>query len=181
MPSARQTPRGSSNAFICKKLSSTQEYLNLKAYIPDDHDYKSKAKLGRILCVGSYLGLLGWFTLWHLFLIPVPTGKPWVIWLIHMAPLLAFAGVMIKGSPRGHAWLCFVLLLLFMQAVLAASNPNTTLYGVGYSLLVATLFSSAMMYARWRARYNKQLAHWAQQDQKAEHKPQKSSAPEAKS
>lgn len=135
----------------------------MKAYVPDDHDYKSKARIGRIICVSSYVGLLAWFTLWHLFLIPVPTANPWVILLVQSAPLLAFVHVIISGKPRGHAWLCFVLLLLFIQAVLAASNPNTQIYGLGYVLLVSTLFTSAMMYARWRARYNKQLAHWAQQ------------------
>jgi len=136
----------------------------LKAYIPDDHDYKTKSRISRIVCVSSYIGLILWFTLWHLFLIPAPTANPWVIWLLHLAPLLAFAHVIIKGSPRGHAWLCFVLLLLFIGAVLAASNPNTQLYGLGYTFLVSTLFVSAMMYTRWRARYNKQLAHWASQE-----------------
>lgn len=136
----------------------------MKAYIPDDHDYKTKSRISRIVCVSSYIGLILWFTLWHLFLIPAPTANPWVIWLLHLAPLLAFAHVIIKGSPRGHAWLCFVLLLLFIGAVLAASNPNTQLYGLGYTLLVSTLFVSAMMYTRWRARYNKQLAHWASQE-----------------
>lgn len=142
----------------------------MKAYVPDDHDYRSKSRLGRIICVSSYIGLLLWFTLWHLFLIPAPTANPWVIWLIHMAPLLAFLHVIISGSPRGHAWLCFVLLLPFIQAVLAASNPNTVVYGLGYSLLVSILFTSAMMYTRWRARYNKQLAHRAEQKKNdAEH------------
>ncbi len=115
--------------------------------------------------MGSYFGLMIWFTLWHLFLIPVPTANPWVIWLIHMAPLLAFAHVIIRGNPRGHAWFCFVLLLLFIQAVLAASNPNTLVYGLGYSLLVSLLFTSAMLFARWQARYNKQQVFWKQQAQ----------------
>ncbi len=142
----------------------------MKAYIPDDHDYRSKARLGRIVTVGSYLGLLAWFTLWHLFLQPAPTANPWIIWLIHMVPLLAFAPVIISGKPRGHAWLCFVLLLLFIQAVLAASNPNTLVYGLGYSILVSTLFTGAMMYTRWKARYNKQLAHWAEQEEQNQSK-----------
>lgn len=137
----------------------------MKEYIPDDHNYAAKARLGRIISVSSYIGLLGWFTLWHLFLIPLPTGKPWVIWLVHMLPLLAFLHVIINGSPRGHAWLCFVLLIPFIQAVLAASNPNTFIYGLVYCLLVAILFSSAMMYARWQSRYKKQLAHWAKTEQ----------------
>tara|TARA_Y100000782_G_scaffold113530_1_gene146456 strand:- start:10667 stop:11104 length:438 start_codon:yes stop_codon:yes gene_type:complete len=139
----------------------------LKEYIPDDHNYALKARLGRIISVSSYVALLGWFTLWHLFLIPIPTGKPWVIWLLHMLPLLAFIKVIITGNPRGHAWLCFVLLLPFIQSVLNASNPNTFIYGLVYALLVSTLFASAMMYARWQSRYNKQLAHWASEDKKS--------------
>lgn len=142
----------------------------MKAYVPDDHDYKTKSRIGRIICVSSYLGLIGWFTLWHLFLMPAPTANPWVIWLIHLAPLLAFAHVIYTGKPRGHAWLCFVLLLLFIQAVLAASNPNTWLYGIGYTLLCSSLFISAMMYTRWKARYNKQLAHWESQAETTESK-----------
>lgn len=135
----------------------------MKAYIPDDHDYKSKARFSRILTLFSYFGLMAWFTLWHIFLIPVPTANPWVILLVHLAPLLAFSWVIYTGSPRGHAWFCFVLILPFIQSVLAAFNPNTQLYGLGYALLVSLLFSSAMMYTRWQARYNKQLAHWAKQ------------------
>ncbi|MDO6513391.1 MULTISPECIES: DUF2069 domain-containing protein [Neptuniibacter] len=132
----------------------------MKAYIPDDHNYAAKALFSRRVTVTSYTALLGWFILWHMFLIPVPTGHPWVISLLHMLPLLAFIRVIITGNPRGHAWLCFVLLLPFIQSVLAATNPNTFIYGLGYSLLVGTLFTSSMMYARWQSRYNKQLAHW---------------------
>ncbi len=140
----------------------------MKPYIPDDHDYKTKSHISRIICLSSYIGLMFWFTLWHLFLIPAPTANPWVIWLLHLAPLLAFIHVIITGNPRGHAWMCFVLLLLFIGAVLAAVNPNTRVYGIGYTLLVSTLFTSAMLYTRWKARYNKQLAHWAKQKQAAQ-------------
>ena len=136
----------------------------MKAYVPDDHDYRSKARFGRFVCVGSYISLLLWFCLFHLIIMPPPTANPWVICLVHVIPFLAFSPIMISGNPRGHAWFCFFLILPFMQAVLAASNPNTWVYGLGYSLLVSSLFTSAMMYARWQSRYNKQLAHWQKQD-----------------
>ncbi len=147
-----------SSTLNCKPNDYIENSL-LKAYIPDDHNYAAKARFGRIVTVSSYVALLGWFILWHVFLIPVPTANPWVISLIHMLPLLVFIHVIITGNPRGHAWLCFVLLLPFIQSVLAATNPNTFIYGLGYSLLVGTLFTSSMMYARWQSRYNKQLAH----------------------
>ena len=136
----------------------------MKEYIPDDHDYGSKSRFARRVTVTTYISLLVWFTAWHLIIDPAPTAHPWVIWLIHVLPLLAFAHVIISGKPRGHAWLCFVLLLIFTMAVQSAFNPNTFIYGLGYSIMVAILFTSSMMYARWNSRYNKQLAHWKKQE-----------------
>lgn len=65
--------------------------------------------------------------------------------------------VMITGRPRGHVWLCFVLLMLFMEAVLVSYNEITRYYGLGYVLLVSVLFISSMLYARWKSRYDKQI------------------------
>ncbi len=118
--------------------------------------FRTKARVSRWLTLLSYAGLLVLFTLWHLVLHPI-AGNPWVIWAWHSVPLLAFAPVMIKGTPRGHAWLCFLLLLYFVQAVLSATNPNTAQLGLIYALLVAVLFTSAMLYTRWQSRYAKEM------------------------
>ncbi|MBR9883547.1 MAG: DUF2069 domain-containing protein [Oceanospirillales bacterium] len=110
-----------------------------------------KTRASRWLTLSSYFGLLILFSLWYLVLVPAKSEHPWVIWLIHMLPLMAFLPVVLKGQPRGHAWLCFVLLLYFMEAVLAALVPNTRWLGLIESLLLATLFTSAMLYARWKS------------------------------
>jgi uncharacterized membrane protein len=110
-----------------------------------------KTRASRLLTLASYFGLLLLFTLWYLWLAPAQSDHPWVIWLVHVLPLLAFAPVVVRGNPRGHAWLCFVLLFYFLGAVLAALVPPTRWLGLAEALLLATLFTSAMMYARWKS------------------------------
>lgn len=120
-------------------------------------DYRLKARLSRLITVSCYVGLLALFAVWHLVIQPVPDANPWVIVLFKSAILLAFAPTVISGNPRGHAWLCFVLMLYFIPAVLSALIPETFALGMISCVLIVILFSSAMMYARWQSRYNKQL------------------------
>ncbi|MBY4677107.1 DUF2069 domain-containing protein [Marinobacterium arenosum] len=120
---------------------------------------ESKVTLTRSLTLLSYFGLLALFLAWYLVLAPVPGANPWIIVLVQSSLLLAFLPTVIKGVPRGHAWLCFVLLLYFVQAVLAASNPATQGLGLAFCGLVGVLFSAAMYYARWKSRLIKALAN----------------------
>lgn len=119
----------------------------------------TKTRLSRALVLLSYFGLLLLFSLWYLWLAPSQGDNPWVIWLVHLLPLLAFAPVVIKGKPRGHAWLCFVLLLYFLEAVIAAMIPPPTRWlGLLDCALLVTLFTSAMLYARWRSQLDRAQA-----------------------
>lgn len=111
---------------------------------------QSRVRLARGLTLASYAALLALLTAWFLVLRPAPGEHPWVVWLWHLVPLLAFAPSILRGRPRAHAWLCFFLLILFIEAVLAAGNPATFGLGLAYSLLVGILFVAAMYYARWK-------------------------------
>lgn len=117
-----------------------------------------KVAITRALNLASYCSLLTLFVSWYLFLKPVADANPWVIILVQSSLLLGFAGVMLKGNPRGHAWLCFVLLVYFVHAVLTASNPATQELGIIYSGLVGILFTSSMYFARWKSQLNKARA-----------------------
>ncbi len=117
-----------------------------------------KTRFSRILTLFSYFALLLLFTLWYLLLSPASADHPWVIWLVHLLPLLAFAPIVIRGNPRGHAWLCFVLLIYFMEAVLAALVPNSRWLGLGEGVLTAMLFTGAMLFARWRSQLSRAQA-----------------------
>ncbi|PSL13451.1 putative membrane protein [Marinobacterium halophilum] len=124
------------------------------------HALAIKTRISRALVLLSYFGLLILFSLWYLWLVPSQGDNPWVIWLIHFLPLAAFAPAVVKGNPRGHAWLCFVLLLYFLEAVIAALIPPPTRWlGLADCALLVTLFTSAMLYARWRSQLDR-----AQQD-----------------
>ncbi len=112
---------------------------------------ETKTRISRVLVLASFFGLLLLFTLWYLWLAPASSDHPWVVWLVHLIPLAAFTPVVVKGSPRGHAWMCFVLLLYFLEAVIAALVPPTRWLGLLDSALLVTLFTSAMLYARWRS------------------------------
>lgn len=114
-----------------------------------------KTRFSRVLTLTSYIGLLLLFTLWYLLLSPANAEHPWVIWLVHLLPLLAFAPSVLRGNPRAHAWLCFVLLIYFMESVLAALVPNTRWLGLAEGLLITTLFTGAMLFARWRSQLNR--------------------------
>lgn len=123
-------------------------------------DYRLKAKLSRIFTVLSYVGLLLLFAAWHFVLVPmtdVPLLGMLTFVLLKSSLLLAFAPTIIKGTPRGHAWLCFALMFYFIFAVLNAVSPATFIVGTAACILIGILFTSAMMYARWQSRYNKQL------------------------
>jgi len=119
---------------------------------------ETKVKITRSLTLVSYFGLLALFVAWYLVLAPVPDANPWVIIGVQSALLLCFLPTIISGRPRGHAWLCFVVLIYFTHGVLVATNPASAEIGLAYSLLSGLLFAAAMYYTRWRARLNKKLA-----------------------
>ena len=118
---------------------------------------KQKMDWSRKLTIVSFIGLLVLYTLWSLFIHPIPSGRPWVIWALHFLPLAAFIPTVKSGNPRGHAWLCFVLILYFNEAVLAATTHiETRMFGIIGTALVTVLFTASMMYARWGSQYKRQ-------------------------
>ena len=116
-----------------------------------------KVKLSHLITKISYFALLILLTLWYLVIAPAQTDHPWVIWLIHFLPLVAFIRIVIKGDARGHAWLCFVLLLYFIGAVFATMMPLTRWLGLTEAILICILFTSAMMFARWKSQHDRGL------------------------
>ncbi|SIS54128.1 DUF2069 domain-containing protein [Neptunomonas antarctica] len=124
---------------------------------------RKKARITRVTSIASYIGLMVLFTLWFMVFHPLGTGKLWVIWAVHVLPLAGFIPSILSGNPRSHAWLCFVLLLYFIEAILAVTTSvETRTFGLFYTALVTTLFTSAMLYARWGSQFAR-LSHEAEQ------------------
>lgn len=116
-------------------------------------DLQTKARTLGLITRLSFFALLIFYTLRFLWLAPAASEHPWVIWLIYLLPLSGFLPAVIKGTPRPHAWLCFVLLVYFTGAVLTAIQPRLAIYGWIESLLITLLFVAAMLFARYQSRY----------------------------
>ncbi len=115
-----------------------------------------RIKICRYLSVTCYFILMISLSAWYLIIHPVDTANPWVIWLLHFLPLAGFIKVIQTGNPRGHAWLCFLLILYFNEAVLQATTVEfSKWYGTFNSLLIVVLFISSMMFARWAGQYSR--------------------------
>lgn len=83
---------------------------------------------------------------------------PWIIWLAVLLPLIIFLPGLLQDNLRSFIWLCFVSLLYFMRLVVSLfEDPRDVLAIVGM-VAVCTLFCSAMMYVRWRAKELRQAA-----------------------
>lgn len=119
---------------------------------------ESKARLSGQITRLSFIGLLLFYTARFLWLAPASTANPWVIWLVYLIPLIGFTPSVLSGKPRPHAWLCFVLLLYFLGAVVTATQPNLALYGWIEVLLLVILFNGAMLFARWQSQWLRAVA-----------------------
>ena len=77
---------------------------------------------------------------------------PAIIWFGKLFPLLLFLPGMYRDKLRSFIWVCFVSLLYFIaQVERVFAQPDDTLAYVGL-VAVVVLFTSAMLYVRWRAR-----------------------------
>jgi uncharacterized membrane protein len=77
---------------------------------------------------------------------------PLVIWLGKLLPLLIFLPGMLADRLRTFIWLCFVCLLYFIASVERLFAQPESWLAITGMVAVVLLFSSAMMYVRWRAR-----------------------------
>lgn len=112
-----------------------------------------RLKISRFLTLASYLSLLAWLALGLMWFGLPEATRWWVILLVLWLPLIAFAPVIMNKSPKGHAWLCFVTLVYFLQGSTTFIQPGKTLFGLVQAILALTLFGAAMMYGRWQAIY----------------------------
>ncbi|MHB1370496.1 MAG: DUF2069 domain-containing protein [Pseudomonadaceae bacterium] len=117
-----------------------------------------RLKFARVASLASFVALAALLTTWNLVFADLHGARTWVVIGIQLLPLLLVAPGMILGSPRAHAWTCFIVNIYFLQGVLAAIDPNRMLYGWLEALLSLVLFTSALLYTRWAYQYQRKLA-----------------------
>ena len=107
---------------------------------------------------GSFIGLALLLLIWNLAFAELYGARTWVVLSIQLIPLLLVTPGMIAGSPRAHAWTCFIVNLYFIQGVLAAIDPARMIYGWLEAIISLTLFISALLYTRWGYQYARKAA-----------------------
>nr|WP_272889435.1 DUF2069 domain-containing protein [Stutzerimonas stutzeri] len=117
-----------------------------------------RVKFSRAISLASFIGLAVLLIIWNLVFADLHGARIWVVIGIQLIPLLLVAPGMISGSPRAHAWTCFIVNLYFIQGVLAAINPTRMVYGWLEAIISLTLFVSALLYTRWAYQYERKAA-----------------------
>lgn len=126
--------------------------------LPTQAWLEPRVNIARVLSLVSFLGLVGLLCVYYLVFADLHGARPWVILLIELVPLLLLAPGMLRGSARGHSWMCFVVNLYFIKGALAAYDPNRQGFGLLEMLASLALFCTAMFYARWRSQLDRRLA-----------------------
>lgn len=105
---------------------------------------KKKLRIGQITAIGSYAALLLFFTLSNL----LQDSGSLRTWLVSVLPLLIFIPGLIKQTHRTYSWICFMSLMYFVIIIpLLMSRWLWSDWTI--TILVCSLFISAMMTSRW--------------------------------
>jgi len=119
---------------------------------------KPRVKISRAVSLISFAALAVLLLVWNLAFADLHGARAWVVVSIQLIPLLLVAPGMLTGSPRAHAWLCFIVNLYFIQGVLAAINPARMVFGWLEAIISLVLFVAALLYTRWAYQYARKAA-----------------------
>nr|WP_233099245.1 DUF2069 domain-containing protein [Pseudomonas psychrophila] len=112
----------------------------------------------RVLSLVCFFGLIGLLCVYYLIFADLHGARPWVILLIELVPLMFLVPGMLKGSPRGHSFTCYVVNLYLIKGALAAFDPNRQVFGLLEIAASVAVFISAMLFVRWRYQLDRRLA-----------------------
>lgn len=129
-----------------------------KKPLPSLEWLRPRLRVSRTLSLVSFAALALLLVIWNLFFADLHGARTWVVLSIQLIPLLLVTPGLITGSPRAHAWTCFIVNLYFIQGVLASIDPARTVYGWIEAIISLTLFISALLYTRWGSQYARKAA-----------------------
>ncbi len=107
---------------------------------------RKKYTVARATALFSLLGILIIFTFNNF-------TQHWgslTIWVVQCLPLLIFIPGILKSKYRTYSWLCFVLLVYFINTVVNAMASSVPLPTYILLALIVILFIVAMMASRWQ-------------------------------
>lgn len=114
---------------------------------------QKKLRIGRILTLGCYAGLLLLFTALNL----LRESGNIKLWLVQVIPLLVFIPALRYETHRSYSWLCFVALMYFL-VIIPLLMTRWLWSDWLITVLVTVLFIAAMMTSRWLQYWNYYLS-----------------------
>lgn len=117
-----------------------------------------RVRASRVLTLLFLVALVALMGAWYLGITDLHGARPWVIFAVLMLPLALVTPGMLLGSARAHAWACYVLNIYFIHGVITAFEPGRLWFGAALAVLSGLLFSSALLYTRWRYQVDRRLS-----------------------
>lgn len=118
----------------------------------DVNPFLSKAKLSKSITLWLIACILILFFSSH---IVNPNGINWTVLILQSLPLVLLIPSLKSGHYRAYSWLCFIMLLYFIFAVMGALKSTAGLFDYLFLLFIVTLFNVVMMASRWLQRVQK--------------------------
>lgn len=128
------------------------------------NSFTEKARRARLTALACYLALHVVFFL-KTVAIPVGDKAPSIIgWAVYSLPLLLFLPGMLRSSYRSYVWLCFVLLIYFIEPVIYlvavaidqinpdVNQANASAYAWLMLVLIVVLYLASVFFVRWQAK-----------------------------
>lgn len=101
-----------------------------------------------------YFSLLALFLVWNIFR---SQGINWVVLAIQCVPLLALLPNLLSRYYRSYSWLCFVIMLYFIVAVMGAFSSAANILDYTFVALCVVIFITSMMCSRYAQRVQKNI------------------------
>jgi uncharacterized membrane protein len=125
--------------------------------LPPREWLEPRVRISRVTSLICFFGMITLLSAYYLGIANLHGARPGVILAIELLPLVILAPGVVRGTPRGHSWVCFVINLYFIKGALAAFDPNRWLFGVLEMLASVAVFISALLYVRWRSQLDRAL------------------------
>ena len=110
---------------------------------------KDYHKIGRLLILVSWPGLVLWQLIWHAVL-PAPLGSAnWILAIFASLPLLIFTAGVIKTNHKQLTWGMFLAMLYFIVGVMESwSNSDQRFAAAMQVILTCGFFLGLVLFTR---------------------------------
>ena len=110
---------------------------------------QSLIKLGRVLTLSGYFGLLFGLFAWHLLIEPAAKHLISIIILLQIGPLMFPLMGLLKGKLYTHAWSMYVAIFYFIIGVWYAGHVDDRMIGLYVIFTSLTFFLGTVLYTRF--------------------------------